>query len=168
MEILSIDYERDALPYADAELDGVLLCEVIEHFVIDPLFCLSEVNRVLRPGGALVVTTPNAASWFAVYEALHQRHPSRWPVYSGTPGKARNHIHAREYLVSDLAALLDAAGFAVTGAVTRDYGIAPEPLPMPGFPAEDRGETIFMRAVKAGPPRKRFAPPLYVEDVPAG
>ncbi|MEM6740205.1 MAG: methyltransferase domain-containing protein [Pseudomonadota bacterium] len=165
--ILSIDYERDPLPFADQSCDGVLLCEVIEHFVLDPLHCFHEINRVLKPGGFLVVTTPNAASWFAIYQALAQNHPSRWPVYSGDQTKARNHIHAREYLVTDLGALLDAAGFEVTGVKTRDYGIAPAYRPLPGFLTMHRGETIFVRARKVGPPKKRFAPPLYVEDVAA-
>lgn len=166
VEILSIDYERDRLPYPDASVDGVLLCEVIEHFVIDPFHCLIEINRVLRPGGFVVVTTPNAGAWFTVYQALRQRPPNRWAVYSGDPAKARNHIHAREYLMEELGAALEAAGFRVTGAVTRDYGVAPEFLPLPGFPTADRGETLFVRAEKAAPPRKRFAPPLYIEDVP--
>ncbi|MEM9249197.1 MAG: methyltransferase domain-containing protein [Pseudomonadota bacterium] len=168
VEILAIDYERDPLPFETASCDGVLLCEVIEHFVIDPLFCLHEVNRILRPGGFLLITTPNAASWFAIFQALAQRHPSRWPVYSGTPEKARHHIHAREYLVSDLSALVEAAGFRPTSVQTSDYGIAPEYQPIPGFPTEHRGETIFLCATKLGPPLKRFTPPLYVEDVPAG
>ncbi len=167
VEILAIDYERDPLPYETGSCDGVLLCEVIEHFVIDPMFCLHEINRILRPGGFLVITTPNAASWFAIYQALAQRHPSRWPVYSGSPEKARHHIHAREYLVSDLSALVAAAGFEVTAAETCDYGIAPEYIPIPGFPTEHRGETIFLRATKTGAPHKRYAPPLYVEDVDA-
>ncbi len=54
--------ESDAveLPFADAEFDGLYAGEIIEH-VIDPPGALREWIRVLRPGGVMVLTTPNAA-----------------------------------------------------------------------------------------------------------
>jgi SAM-dependent methyltransferase len=45
------------LPFADAAFDAVWASEVIEH-VADTARWLSEVRRVLRPGGSLLVTTP--------------------------------------------------------------------------------------------------------------
>ena len=164
IEILSIDYETDRLPYPDASQDGVLLCEVIEHFVIDPMFCLIEINRILKPGGFVVVSTPNAASWFSIYQALRQMPPNRWSFYSADPAKARNHIHAREYLVWELRALIEAAGFDIETILTRDYGISPAFCAIPGYPDADRGETIFCRARKVGGPRKRHVNPPYLED----
>ncbi len=32
--------------------------EVLEHFTADPMFALAELNRVLKPGGFLLLTTP--------------------------------------------------------------------------------------------------------------
>jgi 2-polyprenyl-3-methyl-5-hydroxy-6-metoxy-1,4-benzoquinol methylase len=46
-----------ALPFADASFDFVLSTEVVEH-TPDPLAALDELSRVVRPGGALLVTTP--------------------------------------------------------------------------------------------------------------
>ena len=166
IEILEIDYERDPFPYADESKEGVLLCEVIEHFVIDPLFCLNEINRILKPGGFLILTTPNVASWFSIYQALEQRHPNRWPVYAGAGFKERNHIHSREYLASELKQLFAAAGFDCQRATTLDYGIAPAFCPIPGYDADDRGETIFLLGTKSGQPKMRYAKPVYLEDVP--
>lgn len=162
---LAIDYETDRLPFADASVDGVLICEVLEHFVLDPLHCLIEINRILKPGGFLVLTTPNVASWYSIYRALQQQHPSRWPVYAWNVANSKNHIHAREYLVSELALLLAAGGFRDFVSTTKDYGIAPPYFPIEGFPNDDRGETIFCRAYKAGPPRKRSVQPIYLNDV---
>jgi SAM-dependent methyltransferase len=45
------------LPFDDAAFDAVWASEVIEH-VADTARWLSEVRRVLRPGGTLLVTTP--------------------------------------------------------------------------------------------------------------
>lgn len=166
IEILAFDYERDPLPFEDGSQDGVMLCEVMEHFVIDPLFCFHEINRVLKKGGFFVVTTPNVASWFGIYQALRNHHPNRWPVYAGAGSNEANHIHAREYMVPEMITLLEAAGFSIDVIMTRDYGIAPEYAPIPGFDTAHRGETIFCRARKVGPPRMRYARPVYLEDVP--
>ena len=46
----------DALPYPDASFDTVFAIEVVEH-LLDVDRCLSEVHRVLKPGGFFGVTT---------------------------------------------------------------------------------------------------------------
>jgi SAM-dependent methyltransferase len=54
------ELEPDApLPFADGEFDLVLCAETIEH-VRDVQLLLSEVRRVLRPGGTLALTTPSS------------------------------------------------------------------------------------------------------------
>jgi SAM-dependent methyltransferase len=46
------------LPLVDGTVDCVILAEFIEHHLaIDPF--LAEIRRVLRPGGHLLITTPN-------------------------------------------------------------------------------------------------------------
>lgn len=49
---------NDPFPVASGEFDLVAAGEVLEH-VIDQEFFLQECGRVLRPGGLLVLTTPN-------------------------------------------------------------------------------------------------------------
>jgi SAM-dependent methyltransferase len=57
-EATFVELEPDApLPFGDSEFDLVLLAETIEH-VRDVQLLLSELRRVLRPGGRLAVTTP--------------------------------------------------------------------------------------------------------------
>lgn len=162
----SFDYESEPLPFGDTSADGVLFCEVLEHFVRDPLYCLIEINRILKLGGFIVLTTPNAASWYAVHRALRHEHPSRWPYYSLDPVKGGHNIHAREYLVKEVKILLEAAGFDGIQTTTYDYGIAPPFAPIGGYSSADRGETIFSIAYKASRPRKRAVLPPYVTDEP--
>lgn len=52
-----VDLTR-GLPYLDASFDLVLMTEVIEHLE-NHRAALSELARVLRPGGRLILTTPN-------------------------------------------------------------------------------------------------------------
>jgi SAM-dependent methyltransferase len=55
------DLETERFPYDDGSFDVVLFCEIIEHLIADPMHALSEIHRVLRPGGLMVITTPNVA-----------------------------------------------------------------------------------------------------------
>jgi ubiquinone/menaquinone biosynthesis C-methylase UbiE len=46
-----------AIPVKDASFDAVMCTEVLEH-VPDPVAALKEMNRVLKPGGYLLITSP--------------------------------------------------------------------------------------------------------------
>ena len=48
----------DGIPFPDASFDCVFCIEVLEH-VPNPWGALSEIHRVLRPGGVLALSVPN-------------------------------------------------------------------------------------------------------------
>lgn len=50
--------QEDRLPYADGTFDRIVSIDVHEH-VDDPTIVNREICRVLKPGGQLIVTTPN-------------------------------------------------------------------------------------------------------------
>lgn len=56
-QISSIDFEKDTLPYDDAGIDALLIFNVLEHIYNYP-FLLSEVKRVLKPGGRVFGAVP--------------------------------------------------------------------------------------------------------------
>ncbi|HEX9282949.1 MAG TPA: methyltransferase domain-containing protein [Gemmatimonadales bacterium] len=56
-DVLIQDISR-GIPFADGAYDFVFCIEVLEH-VPNPFGTLTEINRVLRPGGVLVLSVPN-------------------------------------------------------------------------------------------------------------
>ncbi len=60
LEGYCVDLNDQPLPFDRDSFDVVYLAEVIEH-LIRPDQALREIKRVLRPGGHLIVSTPNLA-----------------------------------------------------------------------------------------------------------
>ena len=58
---IKLDANRP-FPFAENEFDLAWCAEVIEH-LLDPAFTIAEFKRVLKPGGLLIMTTPNQGFW---------------------------------------------------------------------------------------------------------
>ena len=54
----NINFENDKLPFKDNNFDAVTAFALIEH-ISNINFLLHEIKRVLKPGGLVIVTTPN-------------------------------------------------------------------------------------------------------------
>jgi len=67
---------------ADDSVDVVLFTEVIEHIAFNPVPLWREIHRVMRPGGSIIVTTPN-------YYALRGRAWAPLRFLSGRGGGLR-------------------------------------------------------------------------------
>lgn len=90
----------DRLPFANESFSTVINSEVIEHVPASPEIW-SEMWRVLRPGGILVVGTPDYDRW--LWWVLE------WIYGKVLPG-AYAHEHITHYTRKNLAALLVAEG----------------------------------------------------------
>jgi 2-polyprenyl-3-methyl-5-hydroxy-6-metoxy-1,4-benzoquinol methylase len=56
---VACNLEKEGAPFPATEFDVVLAGEVIEHFNFYPARFFAEVARILKPGGVLILTTPN-------------------------------------------------------------------------------------------------------------
>jgi glycosyltransferase involved in cell wall biosynthesis/SAM-dependent methyltransferase len=111
--------EEDPFPYADNTFDVVLFCEILEHLLADPVHALDEIRRVLKPGGTLIVTTPNVVRLENVRKMIAGE--NIYDPYSGYGPYGR---HNREYTQQDLFGLLIANGFRPNSMFTADVNDA--------------------------------------------
>ncbi|HQN65665.1 MAG TPA: methyltransferase domain-containing protein [Methylophilus sp.] len=61
IEVTSLNLERDKLPHADESFDVVMNNQVLEH-VKELFWVVSELSRVCKVGGHLVIGVPNLGS----------------------------------------------------------------------------------------------------------
>ncbi len=59
LNIKKVNIEIQKLPFKDNSFDLIIFSEVFEHLRVNPILTLHEINRVLKPQGTLVLTTPN-------------------------------------------------------------------------------------------------------------
>jgi SAM-dependent methyltransferase len=170
-EVDLFDAEKDRFPYPDQHFATVLCCELIEHLPTDPMHMMAEINRILRLGGHLVLTTPNITSLRAISAILQGYHPGFFPAYirPALPGEETDARHNREYAPREISMLLANSGFELVRLETGEFRYLPRPehlwvqalLEQHWLPTEHRGDDIYAVARKAGPVRERYPAWLY-------
>jgi SAM-dependent methyltransferase len=148
------DAERDAFPYPDGHFDLVVAGEIIEHLTKDPMHLMLEARRVLRDGGYLLLTTPNAGSITSVAKVLDGRdNPQIFFLYKRPDGDDEIG-HVREYTMHELGETAKAAGFEVQQLFTTFIEEFSSHQPLlkfleeTGYDPENRGEQSWCLAVK--------------------
>ena len=89
------------MSYADGEFDKVLCSEVIEH-IPDAEKALDEMWRVLKPGGILILSTPNPNSWYGF---------DRYVVWERVLRKKWHHPYDHWRSMKELLSLTEQKGF---------------------------------------------------------
>jgi SAM-dependent methyltransferase len=169
--------EREPFPYPDATFDVILNCDTIEHMLCDPVHMLAECHRVLKPGGVMVVTTPNVLRLDNVVRLLQGVNIHDKYVLQSASAR-----HPREYTPNELRRIHEWVGFEVTHLETRDvtrstvsrsarrmarallkgFGLAARFVGRGEGAATDwRGEQIIMSARRSGPVQRSAPDFLY-------
>jgi glycosyltransferase involved in cell wall biosynthesis/SAM-dependent methyltransferase len=170
-EIDHFDAEKDVFPYTDGHFATVICGELIEHLFEDPMHLMSEVNRILRPGGHLVLTTPNIAALRGISGILQGYHPGFFHAYV-RPAEGTGEVdarHNREYAPREIHQLLENSGFEVTALETGEFRDEPHPefgwivhlLERYRLSTDLRGDGIYAVGRKTGAVRERYPAWLY-------
>src|SRR5262245_9871042 len=159
----TVDVERDRLPFPDEHFDVALCCELIERLGEDPMNMLVELNRVVKWGGLVILTTPNITSAYSIQRALAGRSPNIDSLYNRKNPADR---HSREYTPYDVRAVLEAAGFKVLRLFTENVWRETDEeflalLDRTGAPRELRGANIYAVGRKQSEQVERYPHELY-------
>lgn len=115
----------ERLPFPDQSFDFANLCELIEH-VQDPVSLLSEVSRILVPGGLAYLSVPNRFGLIDQHFNLPLLSwmPRRWgELYVHLSGKGKRYhgesglqriSEMHYYTLKQIKALVSQQGFAVS------------------------------------------------------
>lgn len=122
----------EALPFEDNAFDRVLCGEVLEH-VFDKDRALTELLRVLKPGGTLVISVPNmnadATAWGRLLRWLGLRTFRSLEHFSREEIMKHGDAHVREFTVATLRSWLEDTGLSVRRLTSVSF------IDGPGFDA---------------------------------
>jgi 2-polyprenyl-3-methyl-5-hydroxy-6-metoxy-1,4-benzoquinol methylase len=116
------DLDADLSGLASGTYDAVLLMGVVEHIPHTPRPVLEAVDRCLRPGGVLVLDTPNLAYEYnrirlAAGESIH--YPLARQYWTEIPFEG----HHREYTTAEVLWMLEQIGHEVLACDHFNYSI---------------------------------------------
>jgi len=115
--IARVDIESEHFPFPDNSVDHVIFTEVLEHLFRDPAFAIAEINRILKVGGTLFLTTPNACGYDVLRNIFLQKNPnSRNQFYLNMES---GHPHLWTGAAGQL--LLEQHGFVIRRLSTVNY-----------------------------------------------
>lgn len=139
------------LPFPDSCCDYVLLMEVIEH-LRNPYSVLSEINRILRSDGKLIISTPNILNLKSrlrfLFEGAYEYFREPPLDQSRNPKETISNLHLVPYRYHELEFLLFDTGFTVEEILSsvNDWSVAALLLPFIRFQSWNKGR----RSLKKG------------------
>lgn len=107
------------LPFQDQSFDLVFHHDVVEH-VNSPFLFLSEQYRVLKPGGSLILSTPNLLRPFNIMRLLCGS--LTFPKKIGEDGVLGDLVHVHEFSEYELLLLLKEIGFTDVKLLPTYFG----------------------------------------------
>jgi|GEM_PF-2543959 2-polyprenyl-3-methyl-5-hydroxy-6-metoxy-1,4-benzoquinol methylase len=105
--------ETDILDFPQNYFDCIIFTEIIEHLIIDPHIYLKKMHEVLKPGGSIIITTPNVNRLTSILLLCVGGNPF-YPIEQAISNPHDDHIyfrHNREYSRKELNTLLIGSGF---------------------------------------------------------
>lgn len=123
LNVVKCDIETEELPFADNSFDAVVFNELFEHLRINPIFTLSEVLRVIKPRGTLMLSSPNLKSLGGIKNFLFKNKAFSCSGNIYTEYQKLDNLghmgHVREYTTTEVIEFLQNIGFSIIGVIYR-------------------------------------------------
>ncbi|MCC7325667.1 MAG: methyltransferase domain-containing protein [Burkholderiales bacterium] len=120
--IIRIDIESERFPFEDGTISNVLFTEVLEHLFRDPAWTVFQISRVLKEGGSLFLTTPNACGYDCLVNLLNQTNPNGRAQFF----EAMESGHPHLWTPTECQLILAAHGLDIVEMTTVDYYEIPQ------------------------------------------
>lgn len=120
LNVVKANIELSKLPFEPDSFDVALFNELFEHLRINPIFTMQEVRRVLKPGGILLLSTPNLTSlkgWINL--VFRNKAPGNVYMEYLKLEKLGHMGHVREYTTTEVCSFLEQCGFTVKAIIYR-------------------------------------------------
>jgi glycosyltransferase involved in cell wall biosynthesis/SAM-dependent methyltransferase len=99
----------ERFPYDSNSFDAAICVEVLEH-LYDPKYCVSEITRILKPGGLLIASVPNNGYFRERLKMLTRAELSTSITDFGNEWKG---AHIRFYSIKSFTRMLEVAGMNI-------------------------------------------------------
>ena len=176
VEGCNAELDLEKYDVSDRSVDCVVCFEVLEHLFGDPMYLMAETNRILKPDGYLVMSTPNILYRRNMLEIFRGAHPFGWSKFTLCYGDRHN----REWTPFELEKLFSIAGFSDPDVFTADmpgekkhlgakfmvFGIFVNVLCYISsiffsVPMKYRNNLVFARGKKTGEIKERYPSQFY-------
>lgn len=124
LSVDKVDIETETFPFEDGAFGTVLFLEVLEHLRINPLHTSRELARVLKPGGRLLLSTPNITPIKRLMFLMGKSYQGDLVTEFRKLETVGHMGHFRLYDLSDIRVILDHVGLEVVAtSFEGDYPV---------------------------------------------
>jgi SAM-dependent methyltransferase len=111
IELKLVNLRDGNIPWEDNFFDFIFFCDVMEHLVpSDVPIVVSELKRILKKTGLLLITTPNIASLLKRLNLLRGKNPVEFDL---NLHEGATYGHIREYTMNETIEIVKRLGFEV-------------------------------------------------------
>jgi SAM-dependent methyltransferase len=136
-QVKTCDLENEVIPFKANQFDLVIFTEVFEHLCYSPSKVLIEINRVLKPGGWLIFTTPNVLRFQNIINLILGKN-IYFPLFQ--LDQPLNFRHHREYTHNEVIQIMTESKFKI---IKSDFIIS-----YPPFRQRNQKDHFFLKIIK--------------------
>lgn len=109
----------DSWPQPEKLFDLIIFCEVVEHVPVAPEYQILLLSSLLKPGGRLLISTPNGVNWYNRLKMFIGRNP-----FEKIRFNANNPGHFREYTEKEIRNWAATTSLSIENLRLHNFGEA--------------------------------------------